>query len=375
MAFRVMQGLDPLGSHALDAAASAEENAVLSRITAAAADHERRGVPRLVMDQLSAIGWLGPVAPAPQQRERAERLAMADTAVWFCWSQHQSALRLLKASTNETLKARWLDRLASGTAVGATAFAHLRRPGPANPVASPCGDNWTLQGQLDWVTSWDLADVVALQVRTGQEPQAPVLALLIDKQAQASLPRGLTPEPPLQLMAMGGTWSRPVRLNHCPIQKSWVMGTTPIATWTRADQARTRSANPAAFGLIRAALGDLLQQALHRQAAGWNTSAQILLKEASDLRRRCYSAADHPDSLSDTAHHDLRAAALEMAERCCRAALVSHGGGALRGGHPSGRRLREALFLQVQALITPVQDRLIAGRDSSAQLTPDCDQL
>lgn len=185
-----MQGLDPLGPHAPDAAASAEENAVLSTITAAAADHERSGVPRSVLDQLSAIGWLGPVAPAPQQRERAERLAMADTAVWFCWSQHQSPLRLLQASTNETLKERWLDRLATGTAVGATAFAHLRRPGPANPVASVCSDGWELQGQLDWITGWDLADAVALQVRTGQDPEASVLALLLESRPRPPCPGG-----------------------------------------------------------------------------------------------------------------------------------------------------------------------------------------
>ena len=371
MAFGLMPSPDPLGPHAPDTATNPEEEAVLSRITTAAADHERRGVPRSVMDQLSAIGWLGPVAAAPQQRERAERLAMADTAVWFCWSQHQSPLRLLQASTNEPLKARWLDRLATGTAVGATAFAHLRRPGPATPVASPCSDGWELQGQLDWITGWDLADVVALQVRTGQEPEAPVLALLLDKQAPISLPRGLTPEPPLQLLAMGGTWSRPVHLDHCHIPASWVMGTTPIAAWTRADQARTRFANPAAFGLIRAALGDLLLQAQHRRAEGWITTTQTLVEEASELRRRCYAAADHPDSLSDKAHHDLRTAALALAERCCRAALVSHAGGALRDGHPSGRRLGEALFLQVQALITPVQDRLITGQGTASQFKPN----
>ena len=359
MAFGLMPDPDPLGPHTADAAVSADEDAVLADITAAAADHERRGVPRSVMDQLSGIGWLGPVAAAPQQRERAERLAMADTAVWFCWSQHQSPLRLLQASTNQTLRQRWLTGLASGRAVGATAFAHLRRPGPANPVASPCSGGWELQGHLDWITGWDLADVVALQVRTGQEPQAPVLALLLDKQESISLPRGLTPEPPLQLLAMGGTWSRPLALNHCRIPADRVIGLTPIAAWTQADQARTRLANPAAFGLIRAALGDLLQQAQHRRADGWITAAQTLMQDATELRRRCYAAADHPDRLSDQDHHDLRASALELAERCCRAALVSHAGGALREGHPSGRRLREALFLQVQALITPVQDRLI----------------
>ena len=370
-----MLGPDPLGPHTPDAAVSADEEAVLARITAAAADHERLGVPRSVMDQLSGIGWLGPVAAAPQQRERAERLAMADAAVWFCWSQHQSPLRLLQASTNQTLRQRWLTRLASGSAVGATAFAHLRRPGPATPVASPCSDGWELQGHLDWITGWDLADVVAVQVRAGQAPQAPVLALLLDKQAPISLPRGLTPEPPLELLAMGGTWSRPVNLNHCRIPADWVIGITPIAAWTQADQARTRLANPAAFGLIRAGLGDLLQQAQHRRADGWITAAQTLMEDATELRRRCYAAADDPDSLSDKAHYDLRASALEMAERCCRAALVSHAGGALRDGHPSGRRLREALFLQVQALITPVQDRLIAGRDYSAHLKPHCEQL
>ena len=360
-AFLLMAITDPLGPSEVGVAANSSAEKLLDSIAAGACQHERLGVPRSVMDQLAAIGWLGIASSGSLQRERAERLAMADAAVWFCWAQHQSPLRLLQISSNTALKDRWLDLLGCGRAVGATAFAHLRRPGQANPVAHSTAYGWELNGQLDWITGWDLADVVALQLRAGPESDAPVLAFLLSKSVRSTLPQGVYPQLPLELMAMSGTWSRPVKLNNCCISEAELLSTTPIEEWHQSDQTRTRFANPAAFGLIRAALGDLNQQAERRSNGSWLNIGRQLLEEARDLRANCYAAIDHPDVLSDARHHDLRAAALLLAQRCCQAALISHSGEALHSGHPTGRRLREAVFLHVQALIPPVQNRLISG--------------
>ncbi len=352
---------DPLGPYDEGIAADSAAEVLLALITANAEQHERKGLPRSVMDQLAAIGWLGLAPSVPLQRERAERLAMADVAVWFCWAQHQSPLRLLQGSENTTLKDRWLNLMECGKAVGATAFAHLRRPGQANPIAQAVNDGWELNGKLDWITGWDLADVVALQIRAGKEADAPVLGFLLSKQLRSSFPPGLHIQPPLELMVMNGTWSRPVMFERFLINEGALMSTTPIKEWRLADQARTRFANPAAFGLIRAALADLEQQAARRDREIWLNVGRQLLEEARDLRARCYAATDNPNTLSEATHYDLRAAALILAQRCCQAALISHAGEAMRSEHTSNRRLREAAFLQVQALIPPVQLRLISA--------------
>lgn len=74
---------DPLGPFEEGIAADSAAEVLLALITANAEQHERKGLPRSVMDQLAAIGWLGLAPSVPLQRERAERLAMADVAVWF----------------------------------------------------------------------------------------------------------------------------------------------------------------------------------------------------------------------------------------------------------------------------------------------------
>ena len=57
--------------------------------------------------------------------------------------------------TPPALGDRWLEPVASGQALAGVAFAQLRRAGAANP----------LDGRLDWITSWDIADLVLLCLR------------------------------------------------------------------------------------------------------------------------------------------------------------------------------------------------------------------
>ena len=184
---------------------------------------------------------------------------------------------------------------------------------------------------------------------------------MLERKAQTQLPESLQILPPLELMAMGGTWSRSLRLNHHQIGDDAVLSSTPFRIWRSRDEARTRFANPAAFGLAQAALEDLRQQCDRQASCRWLNGFQRLLAEARELRYRCYAAVDRPDTASDAQHHRLRAAVLDLAQRCCQAALVSYSGSAMRTGHASGRRLREAAFLQIQALIPFVQERPING--------------
>jgi hypothetical protein len=57
--------------------------------------------------------------------------------------------------TPPALRDRWLEPVACGQALAGVAFAQLRRAGAPNP----------LDGRLDWITSWDIADLVLLCLR------------------------------------------------------------------------------------------------------------------------------------------------------------------------------------------------------------------
>ena len=112
-----LMALDIVGPDGL-ALADAHEP-LLSAIAAAAANTDRHGVPRRCFDAMAAAGLLG------------------------------------RPLTPPALQDRWLEPVACGQALAGVAFAHLRRAGAPNP----------LDGRLDWITSWDIADLVLLCLR------------------------------------------------------------------------------------------------------------------------------------------------------------------------------------------------------------------
>ena len=98
-------------------------------------------VPRSHLEALAGAGLMGlyrPPAPAPAVvREVYEALAGACGVTFFVWVQHHAPVRMLAASANEALRARYLEDLCAGRLLGGVAFAYLRRPGPPAVVATP----------------------------------------------------------------------------------------------------------------------------------------------------------------------------------------------------------------------------------------------
>ncbi|MEC7001186.1 MAG: hypothetical protein VXX04_05030, partial [Actinomycetota bacterium] len=191
--------------------AAADE--VLADIANRAAENDARGIDRAQIDALAAVGLVGTALDPPaRQREVAERIAMVDASVWFCWAQHQSPLRTLAAAEPadhaplvDEIKARWLAGLSDGSNVGAVAFAHLRRPGPANPVAERVHGGWSITGTLDWVTSWDIADVMLLMVRGAGDYADSIICMYLAAGRDPAYLEGLHVHEPLELLAMSGT--------------------------------------------------------------------------------------------------------------------------------------------------------------------------
>jgi len=302
------------------------------------------GVPRSSIDALAAGGFLGSPGTAERQRELGELIAMADASTWFCWVQHQSPLRGLEEAADATLlRERWLDGLRTGRMLGAVAFAHVRRPGPPNPVAHRVEGGWRITGTLDWVTSWDIADVVMLVVRDASS----------ERYVCCYLPAGRHPEPragvrigePLRLLAMSGTHTRPIALQAVNVTDDEVASVLDLREWHRVDDIRSKDANPSAFGLVRGAVAELA--ALERPDLA--ETVEALVSECRDLRRAAYALADVGDEANGGERLRLRAASLDLAVRAATAVVIARSGAAMLRGHSAERRVREAMFLQVQA--------------------------
>jgi len=334
---------------------SAAADEVLAGIADCAAESDAHGIPRAAIDALASVGLLGTgLEPAARQREVAERIAMADASVWFCWAQHQTPLKTLAAAEPgdhaplvDEIKARWLNGLADGSFLGSVAFAHLRRPGTPNPVAERVHGGWSITGTLDWVTSWDIADVMLLMVRgSGDYANSIVCAYLAAGRDPAYL-KGLHVHEPLQLLAMSGTHTRPMTLDSVEIPDTNVVALVDYDDWSRTDAMKTVDVNPATFGVIRGALDELAATAKRRGDDRMRDLAASLATRTRRLRRAAYSAMD--DGAKAEQRVGLRAQALRLAVETTTAVITAQAGAAMRTGCSAERRLREAMFLQVQA--------------------------
>jgi alkylation response protein AidB-like acyl-CoA dehydrogenase len=291
---------------------------------------DERGVQRVALDHLADAGLLGASLPTPEQRELSELIARADASTWFCWSQHQAPTMILRTFAEPKAVepcAALLDDLASGERLAGVAFAHVRRPGPPNPSATRVEGGWLVNGTLDWVTSWDIADVVLVMVAA----ESSLLCFFLTAGEVPSSRPGVEVGEPLRLLAMGGTHTRPVRFDDCFVSDGEIIPILDPEAWRRADDQKTANANPAIFGIARGAISELDDLATARDDSRMRALAAKLADIDVDLRLQ------------------LRAESLDLVMRACLAVVTARAGASMIHGCSAERRVREALFMQVQA--------------------------
>ena len=333
--------------------AAADE--VLADIANRAAENDARGIDRAQIDALAAVGLVGTALDPPaRQREVAERIAMVDASVWFCWAQHQSPLRTLAAAEPadhaplvDEIKARWLAGLSDGSNVGAVAFAHLRRPGPANPIAERVPGGWSITGTLDWVTSWDIADVMLLMVRGAGDYADSIICMYLAAGRDPAYLEGLHVHEPLELLAMSGTHTRPMTLEGVMVPDTNVAAVKDFHEWVKVDAKKTLDANPATFGIVRGAVSELHAIAERRNDSQMRDLVATMRSKTIRLRRDVYAAVEADGA--DQSRLALRAESLDLATRAATAVITAKAGASMQRGCTAERRLREAMFLQVQA--------------------------
>jgi len=294
-------------------------------------------VPEGHLRALASAGAFGVASTctAPERRQVHRLLGGACGATYFVWAQHDGPVRLLTASENEGLRARWLDRLLSGEIVGGTAFAHLRRPGPPLVWAEPDGDGWRLHGEAPWATGWGMAGVYSVGAVT---PSGTVLWVLLPAER-------LTPTRPLELAVMQATATVRLRFDGTAVAPADVLLELDREKWGVVDTSIGNRGNPAVQGMTLRAL-DLL-------AVTGDAGADV----AATMRPALDRVIGENESLADAADdHEVdvpalaaaRAEAVDLAQRASLALLTAVGGRGVELSHPAQRLVREAAFYAIQ---------------------------
>jgi alkylation response protein AidB-like acyl-CoA dehydrogenase len=288
-------------------------------------------------------------APAAVVREVFEALAGACGATFFVWVQHHAPVRLLAGSPNTGLRDRLLPGLCAGRDLGGVAFAHLRRPGAPALQARAVPGGLRVDGEAPWVTSWGLADVVAVAARAGAGGDQVVFFAL-----PARATAHVRPSPPLRLAAMSATCTVRLAFDDLRVSEADVISESSLADWQARDRVATAQPNAAVFGLAATAA-----RLLAERDAG---AAAALEEERADLRAQSYGLAD--EGREDDAHLarlvGLRARSLDLAVRAATALVAATGGRAMDLSHPAQRLLREAAFYTIQAQTRPLREATLA---------------
>jgi hypothetical protein len=200
---------------------------------------------------------------------------------------------------------------------------------------------------LDWVTSWDISDVMLLMVRGSGDYANSIICCYLAAGRDPVYLEGMHVHHPLQLLAMSGTHTRPITLDAVQIPDTNVAKVMDFQQWMDASAKSAADVRPATFGVIRGALAELHTTGERRKDAQMRELAMNLADRTTRLRREAYAAMD--DDASVETRVVLRAQALRLAVDATTAVITARAGASMRSGCSAERRLREAMFLQVQA--------------------------
>lgn len=346
---------DPLVGAAAPLFASVAADAEVIDVDGVTSAHVRTLADAGFLGAWAPVAVGGGGAPPAVVRELVEQLSGASGALWFVATQHRSPTEVALATGNVELRDRWARPLASGAALGAVAFAHLRRPGPPSVRAERASSGWVVSGRLDWVTSWGLADVLLVMAETSD-------GQVVQSLVPATGRPGLEVTGRLALAAMGATSTVGVTLDQMPVADHEVARVLPKSEWSDRDAERTANASPASFGLARAVLARLAETSTRRGSAAGEDLAAALGERLVVLRRRAYELIDGTpaaDALDERLR--LRAEALDLAHRASVALVTAEAGRAMLLDSPAQRWAREALFHLVQAQTGALREALLTS--------------
>lgn len=291
----------------------------------------------------------GPEMPEPLFRKFQEEVARASGALGFLQTQHQSVVSILSRSENRALLEEYLPRMGNGGRYVGVGFSQLRRPGPPMMRAEPVEGGYVLDGQVPWVTGWDLYEefLIGAQLPSGEVLLAPVP--LRDGS-------GVTVSPPMELAAMGSANTVSVRFDEFSLVESRVALIRPAGWIQNNDQINIALQGHFAIGCAQAAI-DVIRRAAERRGAPFlSEAADAFQRELEDCRRTTAEAQQSANEETTTERLKVRAWAIELAVRAAHGAIAASSGAANSVDHPAQRIYREALVYTVSAQTAPIME-------------------
>ncbi len=275
-------------------------------------------------------------------------IARTSGALAFLFAQTGSAVGIISASTNETVKARTLPDIHLGTPGLGIAYAHCRRRGNVPLHATPCSGGYVLNGSIPWVTGLGFFDeiVAGAELPDGRH----VLGLLPFKDTQ-----GLRFGAPISLASMEVTATCEAQCEDYFLDENESVGIRAPDWIDEVDEQKILDGCSFVLGCAGAGVAVLERLAAVTHEPVSKAAANSIAGEYDELLCRVFSALKNQSASRDEQLR-LRASCHNLSTRAAFTAIAATSGRANLKSHDAQRIYREALAWAVLAQSRSVRE-------------------
>ena len=278
-------------------------------------------------------------------------LARASGALTFLQTQHQSAAAMLAKSNNQSLQQQLLPYTATGNALIGVGFSHLRRGGVPIMTATETTDGYLLTGEIPWITGYDFFAhfILGATLSDGRE-----LYGILPLQNQVQESGGtISLGEPMKLMAMAATNTVSAKIDRWFLNCDRLVTIKPTGSIHQSSRKNILNHGFFALGCAYAGLDVLLAAGNQKQLAFLQESWQSLTAEVKQCEEQAIASISDSQATYQQ-RLQLRAWAINLAERSSLAAVIASSGAANYLNSSAGRIYREALLFSVSGQTTDV---------------------
>ncbi len=284
------------------------------------------------------------------------KFARVSGALTFLQTQHQSAAGMLSRSSNISLQQKFLPQMATGKSLMGVGFSHLRRRGKPMVSAKEIDTGYEISGEVPWITGYNFFAhfILGATLTDGRELYG---VLPFQNQTQDSGGE-ITVSQPMSLMAIASTNTVSAKINRWYLNKNQVISIKPPGSIHQSSRHNILNHGWYALGCAYAGLDILLALAKKKQLNFLQESWQYLNLEVEQYKQKAVDLASQ-NTTSYNQKLQLRADAINLAQRCSQAAVIASSGAANYLSSNAARVYREALLFSVSGQTTDVMEESI----------------
>lgn len=278
-------------------------------------------------------------------------LARSCLTTAFVLTQRNGACQRIAQSPNSQLRQSLLPQLARGEIFATVGISHLttsrQHHGTPAVECRQSAEGFTLTGEIPWVTGAAHAQFIVTGGTLSDGRQVLV--------AVPTATRGVSVAPPVQLLALTGSSTSPVLLDHVLLDARWIVQPPVHNVMQQGAGVSTGSLSTSALaaGVSLAAIEALEVEAGRRPLL--EPVAQSLRYELEQLQNDLLTLSESEVCGVPTgANESVRTRANSLVLRSTQALMAAAKGAGFVRGHFAERAAREALFFLVWSCPQPV---------------------